>query len=57
MFLELGELLGFPAVAAFGEDAFEQLRAGFTLSPSSSPVKGEGSLKPHRWALLRCGSV
>ena len=28
LFLELGELFGFPAGAAFGEDALQQLRAG-----------------------------
>jgi hypothetical protein len=31
LFGEFGELFGFPAGAAFGQDALQQLRAGFAF--------------------------
>ena len=35
MVCEFGELFGFPAGAALGEDARQQLRAGFVFKPLS----------------------
>ena len=60
MFLELGELLFFPAAAAFGENAFQQLCAGFqrfpTLGAFGPPFSGERAFHrcfKQRLAVLR----
>jgi len=39
---EFGELFGFPAGAALGEDARQQLRAGFVFKPLSLDGRGVG---------------
>ena len=41
MFLELGELFGFPAGAALGQDALQQLRASLAGRVLSAPFSGE----------------
>src|SRR5688572_4967427 len=38
---ELGELVGFPLLAALDEDAFEELRGGFSVGMFGAPDFGE----------------